>query len=395
MSAHNIEFTLPNFGNTCYLNTCVQCMMSSPTFTDYVMTKSFPEDTILYHLQAMMGEVVNDTVINITTNDTDDDDEEEDNDNERVDTSDNSNDTVSLPSYWKHHKVFVTVLRDRLKTFMEIFEQNDLGEFWNLFVDKASNEISQKIRMSKIVHEQNNLDNVDSSLLRLRQRCNRAWVNNFKDEYSPLVPMFHSLLISQISCSCGKIHHNYEFFNAIQVEIPSMSTTGNDGNKSKSPTSVSLIDCIGEFMNSFLLNDTSDPKSIEWTCDNCNDRVLSRKSFTFWRLPQVLVFNLKRFVFNERSGRFIKLNTPVEIPEFLDMKVWTLCDDRTSCKYRLTAIGCHMGSLNYGHYIALVRRGEREWVKIDDDDESEPFTMDDITKKNLFLRAYVCVYERF
>ena len=365
---NNLKFTLPNLGNTCYLNSAVQCLLGTTVFNDYVLNTSFNPDTILDCFQKFGKKVL---IL------------------EETDT-DNDNDT-----YWNEYKTLVTKLSKSLKNSMDIYRQNDLGEFLNLFIDYTNNEVSRKINMSRVIAEYNNLDDVNSGLLRLRRKCNMAWINNFKNEYSCLVPMFYSLLISQISCGCGKIHHNYEFFNIIQVDIPNQIDddknermgTLTDNNR------VCLTNCIDDFMRSFKLNDASNHESIEWKCDVCNKKVLSRKSFTFWKLPKILIFNIKRFVFNEKAGDFMKLNTEVSIPEIIDMKKWTLCDDRT-CDYRLKSIGCHVGRLNFGHYYTFVRRSTDVWVKIDDDTESSPITFDELLKHNVQNHVYVCFYER-
>lgn len=405
-------FTLPNLGNTCYLNTCVQCLLSSSTFTSNIMqnTKvSNPSSvgilkTMLHDFERIVVE--NDTLVDV----------------------DKSNDKPV--SIWNTYEKFVGALHYKLRTSMNIYRQNDLGEFFTLFINLLNDEVGEKISIQsgdeyttikkfgvdngspdggtpdgglqpphKIFHMAKGVlskvyDKRTSPLLRLQYRCDAAWLNHFQSKYSFAIPMFYSLLICQISCGCGKVHHNYEFFNALLLDISSTPST------MKRP--VSLLDCIEDFMRSYPLNDERYSSSHEWKCDACENRVVSHKSFAFWRLPTILVLTLKRFIFNEATGRFIKKTTRVSIPEYLDMQQWVVGDDEQVFKYRLISIGCHIGTLNFGHYYAIVRRGGDKWVKVDDDIETPPFPLYDHigdglsnTDSGAFDHAYVCVYERF
>ena len=71
-----------------------------------------------------------------------------------------------------------------------------------------------------------------------------------------------------------------------------------------------------------------------------------------YRSPKFLIVHLKRFNHRGDSGnRYIiygeKVNTPIDLEEFEMIK---------GKKYELIGVVNHIGSLMYGHYMAMVKR---------------------------------------
>jgi len=383
-----LQFTLPNLGNTCYLNTGLQCILNSSIFIEYLTISDFPEDSIFYHLQQTVHSIVNHStqVKEVSLN-----------------FFSCNRETTPNQSYWNPHRQMVKYLGTKLQKHINIYRQNDLQEFLNLIIDHSNQELANSPKHNNVSsiceYKYNNIattttttkPNQNSSFYRLQKKCDNAWNKHFKNEYSPIVPLFYSLLISQISCGCGKIHHNYEFFNSLQIDIVSEI----------SEDDTMLTTCIDEFMKPFKLNQNNNDHNlgnldneIRWKCDVCKQQLESTKNFAFWRLPQILIIVLKRFVFDEKFGQFRKLNTVVDIPDIIDFKKWVLCKESTVL-YELRTIGCHYGGLDSGHYYSLVRKGQNKWVKIDDDDASPQFNRHTESQyKPYFNDAYVCVYQK-
>ena len=89
------------------------------------------------------------------------------------------------------------------------------------------------------------------------------------------------------------------------------------------------------------------------------------KSLKIKKLAPVLSIQLKRFEHNKSNDGSSKVETPVSIPIYLDISKYT-SDENTTNIYELFAVVCHVGLVNTGHYIVVVKDGEGRWLKFDD-----------------------------
>lgn len=97
------------------------------------------------------------------------------------------------------------------------------------------------------------------------------------------------------------------------------------------------------------------------------------------KLPPILALHLKRFKYQERLQKYVKLMYRVVFP--FELKLFNTSDDAENPdrEYQLFAIVVHIGSNpNHGHYIAIIRVGDY-WLQFDDD-SVELITEADITK---------------
>ena len=91
---------------------------------------------------------------------------------------------------------------------------------------------------------------------------------------SPVSPLFHGIQINQIKCKhCEKIFHNAELFSCTYLETDS-----------------DLNACFAKYYATETLQD--------WTCDHCKEKE-AEKMVRFWKLPPVWVIALKRFQGNK------------------------------------------------------------------------------------------------
>ena len=329
-------FPLPNLSNTCYLNTAIQCLLSSKIFIYFILHNEFPNNTLLNSFKKIVNNI-------------------------------NPNNSTG---HFIHFAAFVKHLNTVFQKNMNIYEQNDVSELLMILLDKMNSEIGQEFKLDATLID----NNLKSAFCRLDERCMKAYEKQFKDAHSEIIPLFYSFLICQIVCGCNKIHHNYEHFNMLQLEIPT------------NQQSITLNDCLDLFMKSYTLN--IDDQIDKWKCDHCNLCVPSTKSFVFWTLPDILIISFKRFIFDERIHNFRKINVAIDLPKVIDMNKWML-SQKVPVNYELKSIGCHIGSLNYGHYYSMVwSKSEKQWIDIDDTN-IRPARFE----RNL-QNAYICVYEK-
>jgi ubiquitin carboxyl-terminal hydrolase 4/11/15 len=109
---------------------------------------------------------------------------------------------------------------------------------------------------------------------------------------------------------------------------------------------LSLSDCFAYLSEP----ETLDAKN-QWYCPNCKKHVCAEKIVGIWKVPEVLIIQLKRFV---RSGFYgSKLDTFVNFPDMINMREFIVGPQNAADQtYRLYAVSNHMGGLGGGHYTA-------------------------------------------
>uniref|UniRef100_A0A914WAM8 Ubiquitin carboxyl-terminal hydrolase n=1 Tax=Plectus sambesii TaxID=2011161 RepID=A0A914WAM8_9BILA len=115
-----------------------------------------------------------------------------------------------------------------------------------------------------------------------------------------------------------------------------------------------------------------------WYCDQCKEHVEATKRLVLYRLPPLLIIQLKRFIYttgfqmHRRSKEDRAVNYPLTD---LDMRPF-LCETAPNDQetlYDLTGVVCHSGTSYFGHYISIGRlsgldssQTEIEWRNFDD-----------------------------
>ncbi|XP_068584238.1 ubiquitin carboxyl-terminal hydrolase 7-like [Cebidichthys violaceus] len=100
------------------------------------------------------------------------------------------------------------------------------------------------------------------------------------------------------------------------------------------------------------------PKSLNGVyCNDCEETTEATSGHKMV-CPQILILLLKRFHFDNNTGRHFKSNRRVNVPRTLKTK-----DKR----YELYAVVNHSGSLRGGHYTAtILSKEDRTWYEFDD-----------------------------
>eukprot|EP01017_Pseudomicrothorax_dubius_P019008 TRINITY_DN20936_c0_g1_i1.p1 TRINITY_DN20936_c0_g1~~TRINITY_DN20936_c0_g1_i1.p1 ORF type:complete len:158 (-),score=28.57 TRINITY_DN20936_c0_g1_i1:5-478(-) len=103
-------------------------------------------------------------------------------------------------------------------------------------------------------------------------------------------------------------------------------------------------------------------------CSKCKSPQKSRKKFNIWRLPNLLVFHIKRF--QHSRFRREKLRHRVVFPRILDMAPFVSESTDPSVRnplYELYAIVNHSGYLEGGHYTAEAKNpSDGKWYSFND-----------------------------
>lgn len=154
---------------------------------------------------------------------------------------------------------------------------------------------------------------------------------------------------------------------------------------------VNLEKCFEYFSMAEVLDEHN-----QWFCPKCRQFVCAQKKMDIWRLPEIVIIQLKRFI----GGRIIsskKFDGLVEFPDELDMGLYLAGPQRgEDIKYRLYGVSEHCGGLGGGHYTARARVAPKDqsenggqWYYFNDSMSRKCSISDAHT-----TMAYILFYER-
>ncbi|KAL0296431.1 UNVERIFIED_CONTAM: Ubiquitin carboxyl-terminal hydrolase 10 [Sesamum radiatum] len=178
----------------------------------------------------------------------------------------------------------------------------------------------------------------------------------------------------------------HELYDASYLkDLPEVHKSGLLAKKTKQDA-ISLFSCL----DAFLKDEPLGPDDM-WYCPRCKEHRQASKKLDLWRLPDVLVFHLKRFSYSRWLKN--KLDTLVNFPiHNLDLSKYVKSKDASegSHVYELYAISNHYGGLGGGHYSAYCKLiDENRWYHFDDSHVS-PVNESEIKTS----AAYVLFYQR-
>jgi len=229
------------------------------------------------------------------------------------------------PSKQNMHQ-FVRQLHKSLGKFMDFKTQNDMQEFLLLFLD----EINKELKVNRNPNKRPHLKDAFADYLR------KEWNRHHKDGQSWIVPHFHGQTITQIKCpSCNKIFHNAEVFTSLDLDV--------------------TANTLEQMIESHFAGD----KIEGWRCDRCNSVANEiKRTVKATRLPHTLIVTLKRF--GDRMSDHTHYPEYLVIPQPLHIY-------KQEIKYKLVAVGSHIGCSIGGHYFATTIRNEGKEYMVDDE----------------------------
>uniref|UniRef100_A0A7N0T7J2 Ubiquitin carboxyl-terminal hydrolase n=1 Tax=Kalanchoe fedtschenkoi TaxID=63787 RepID=A0A7N0T7J2_KALFE len=180
-----------------------------------------------------------------------------------------------------------------------------------------------------------------------------------------------------------KVHQMYDY-NYLG-NIPAVNK-GEDTLKEAKQESLTLFSCL----EAFLKEEPLGPDDM-WYCPGCKEHRQATKKLDLWRLPDIIVFHLKRFSYSRYWKN--KLDSFVDFPiHKLNLSKYVKSNEVSaqSNVYDLYAISNHYGGLGGGHYTAYAKlMDEDKWFHFDD---SHVLPVDESDIKS--MAAYVLFYQR-
>ncbi|KAL4712184.1 hypothetical protein ACJJTC_011045 [Scirpophaga incertulas] len=331
---------LRNIGNTCFMNSVLQCLSNTRPLLEYVSEDKYTGE-INTALSCMKGALIKAFA------------------------------TV-IKELWrsgeKDSVVNTTTFKSQVQRFAPRFmgySQQDAQEFLRYLLEGLHEDVNRVLVKPKPI-----LTEIDDSLSDSAKAL-EAWGRYQRAEDSRVGDIFVGQLKSTLRCThCN--HDSVTFDPFWDLSLPIPSRTGN----------LKLQQCLQHFTKEEELDGDEKP-----TCSKCGVRRKCLKWFTVQKFPQVLVLHLKRFSPTERFRG--KLNVLVEFPlNGLDMSPYAAARG-SAAVYNLYAVSNHSGTTYSGHYTAYCKHPYTgDWHEYNDSRVSP------INPKNVVSsEAYVLFYE--
>lgn len=341
---------LANLGNTCYLNSVLQCLRHSRPLKVYLLGKGFAQDNLcLINRQPIQQAFLAEFKALIQKL-------EEDN-------------KVSQRPTAVHQRLGM------VNGAFRGFRQEDAQECLNTILQTLHAALQLNVRITIDEGRGNSRANHN-----LRKGLRQYEAHLKHGGYSAIDEIFGSQFESRLSCQrCGHVWSTFDPYSLVPVEIPNQAVT--------------IYDCLDQFMLSEELENV--------ICERCSEqhgKTNVDKQFRLWTLPKMLVIQLKRFNGSGRGLRkiekFIQAPLKLNISKYVSHpRVLNQIQRNPAALqlYDLKGVVCHSGQLNGGHYTAKCYRDDepRGWFTLDDNYTQRINDVNDI-QSNL---NYIFFYE--
>lgn len=326
---------LLNIGNTCFLNSVVQCLSNTRLLKDYLVSREYARETRVSDSKGALIRAFADVVSEL----------------------------------WSGEgKVVNTIaFKQQIQRYAPRFmgyNQQDSQEFLRYLLEGIHDDIN------RVTTKPKNLPELDDSLSD-SVKATESWKQYVRIDNSKIVELFVGQLKSTLQCTtCGHKSNTFEAFWDLSLPLPTRGSS-----------TLRLSQCLDHFTKEEVLDGNEMP-----TCSKCKSRRKCTKRFSIQKLPKILVLHLKRF---SPSERYRKLSAAVDFPlTGLDMSPYT--SSQQSCVYNLYAVSNHSGSTHSGHYTAYcLHSGTRQWYEFNDSRVSQ------ISPRNVISsEAYILFYEQ-
>ncbi|XP_064326829.1 ubiquitin carboxyl-terminal hydrolase 2 isoform X1 [Phalacrocorax carbo] len=328
---------LRNLGNTCFMNSILQCLSNTKELRDYCLQNQYLRD--LNNNSRMRTALMSEFAKLI-----------------QLLWTSSPNDSVS-PSEFK------TQIQRYAPRFVG-YNQQDAQEFLRFLLDGLHSEVNRVL-----VRPRASTDTLDH--LPDDEKSRQMWKRYQEREDSRIGDLFVGQLKSSLTCSeCGYCSTAFDPFWDLSLPIPK-----------KSYGEVTLMDCLRLFTKEDVLDGDEKP-----TCCRCKARTRCTKKFSIQKFPKILVLHLKRF--SEARIRTSKLTTFVNFQlKDLDLREFAsqTCNHAI---YNLYAVSNHSGTTMGGHYTAYCKSPvSGEWHSFNDS-RVTPMSSSHVRSSDAYLLFY-------
>ncbi|TGZ79586.1 cysteine proteinase [Ascodesmis nigricans] len=349
---------LKNLGNTCYMNSIVQCLSGTVPLARLFLNGDYRAQINKENPMGSRG-LLAETF------------------------------AVTIRHLWSGDYKFISPVTlkgvsGRLNETFKTNSQQDAQEYLEFLLDGLHEDLNPNANRTKLVPLTDEEERKRESLP-IQTAARHEWARYTHTNHSVIVNWLQGQLASKLRClTCNITSTTYTPFLSLTIPIPHTNQRFH------------LADCLQEFTKEEILDGDD-----AWNCPHCKCRRKATKTLTIMRLPPILIIHLKRFANRGKLGD--KLNTLIEFPlQHLDLTKYVppplpeqdptkIPDPQTTPPfvYDLYGVVNHYGTLSGGHYISYVKDSYKDhWCSFDD---SKATIMDEgmVVSRNAYVLFWV------
>ena len=312
---------LVNLGNTCYMNTVIQCLVHTLPLKDLFMNDNYKKhlnEESRNRIFALQWE----NLVNHMWN------------------PKKGISSLCPKNFVRLNQVISQkMVKDgKLTSSFRIGEQHDMAEYLQFVLDIIHDSLSCQVSM-------NSEGNIRTRLDKLMVESYSNFKKHFQKDYSFIINLFCGQYFTQI-VTCDNIatsehSENFDPFTVLTLSLP------------KIKKKCQLYDCLDLMISDEIIEG--------WKGDIIEKSRKIKKTQFLWKLPPILIIHLKRFI-----NQYQKNNCNVKIEHQLNLQKYCKGYDSCNSEYTLYAVGNHIGNLHFGHYFADCFIENVGWYRFDD-----------------------------
>ncbi|XP_077270514.1 uncharacterized protein LOC143901807 [Temnothorax americanus] len=328
---------LKNLGNSCYMNSIIQCLSNTTNLAKYFTDNSYVDDLNTSNDNTTRGQVVEEVAQVIKV--------------------------LWRGQYKSISPLDLKVAVGQYKLQFDSYDQQDSHEFLTFLLDWMHNDLKKE---AQILIEMTNAE--------------KEWDKAMNSQRSIISDLFFGQLRSTITCSsCKQASTTYETFNSLTMSLSQSNRC-------------SLNDCMEKFVTG--------QKVSGWKCPKCQTPRDATKKFDFVKLAPIVVIHLNRFAdsggwLEKRNTAVDFPLTGFNLKPYLVMENTSaiMSNNIRNYNYSLYAISNHYGTMDGGHYTAFCKNAtQNKWYKYDDQTVTE-VSPSQVKSQN--TSAYLLFYTSF
>lgn len=285
---------LNNIGNTCFINSVLQCLMNIDSLNNLTIINPELNESILTKEYQDLRKLMENKEYIISPN---------------------------------RFVEFIYMLTDIKKLDIKRHEQNDVTEFLSFLIDcfhiATAKEMIISINGTPVTKE----DHLLISCLELYTKQSK--------QYSSILEIFYGVYVSNL----------YAMDETIIKQIPEMHFIIDLPIPDKKD--ITIYDCLDEFVKDELLMDENG-----WYNEDTKEKQNIKKNIKFCVFPDILIFSFKRL--NQIN---LKKNVMIDVPFEIDLTKYCVFPVKNTV-FELKAVCNHVGNAFGGHYNAYVKHNE-------------------------------------